>query len=234
MMAKRGRDVPRRGNITHQEKNGDAKESRAAGNYGKNAGSTPDPIPALSHCGAQQQSQRGIAGHRVIFLRGGKCEEDQDKSGPANGQQMRAASAVNRFKRKLGDGGEVDAPRKKPQEVKKPEPQPGDRIVIAWITQIEKAKDLFVDEIEPKKSVVFTRAAVKRKREIRRISKCGQNVPRRGNQKSDEESADRLQPLPGAMRQELLGQKKINRCCGNREDYANQTLKQYSCSQTGS
>src|SRR5258707_15881706 len=31
MMAKRGRDVPWRGNITHQEKNGDAKESRARG-----------------------------------------------------------------------------------------------------------------------------------------------------------------------------------------------------------
>ncbi len=49
MVSERGRDVPRRGNISHQKKNSDAGESRAAGNHGKNAGSTADPITSRSH-----------------------------------------------------------------------------------------------------------------------------------------------------------------------------------------
>ena len=70
--------------------------------------------------------------------------------------------------------------------MEQPEPEPGDRIVISRIAQIEEAKDLLVDEIEPKKAVVFTRTAVKREREIGRITKRGQNMPRGCNEERNE------------------------------------------------
>src|SRR5207302_7695581 len=129
-----------------------------------------DPITAFGHCGPQQQGHRRIARHRIIFLRRGKREKHQDESDPANRQQTRVAGAVDRFERKFGDGGKVDAPWKEQQKVEQPEPNPGDGIVIAWITQIEKAKNLLVDEVKPEESVVFPRTAVKPKIEIRWIT----------------------------------------------------------------
>src|SRR5260370_28314430 len=169
MMAERGRDVARSGKISTQKENRNAGKSRAAGNYRKNASSTADPLTSLSHRRAEQQGQRRIARHRIVFLRRGKREEHQDKPDPANRQQTDAPRAVDRFKRKLGDSGEVDAPWKKPQKVEEPEPNPGDRIVIARITQIEETKDLFVNEIEPEKAMVCAGPTVKRERKIRRI-----------------------------------------------------------------
>ncbi len=70
--------------------------------------------------------------------------------------------------------------------MEQPEPEPGDRIVIARIAQIEEAKDLLVDEKEPEKAVVFARTAVKRDREIGWITKRGQNVPGRCNEECNE------------------------------------------------
>src|SRR5947207_1997393 len=170
MMAERGGNVARGGKISHQKEDRDAGERRGTGDHGKNACPTPDPITALRHRGAEKQGHRRIAGHRIIFLRRGECEKHQDESDPANRQQLRAARPVDRFERKFGDGGKVDAPWKEPQKVEQPEPNPGDGIVIAWITQIEKAKNLLVDEVKPEESVVFPRTAVKPKIEIRWIT----------------------------------------------------------------
>src|SRR5882762_1601175 len=110
MMAKSGRDVARCGNVSHQKKNRDTGETGEAGDQGENASSAANPITARSHRRAEQQGQRGIARHRVVFLSSGKREEHQDKSDPAYRQQTGAAGAVNRFEGKPDDGGEVYAP----------------------------------------------------------------------------------------------------------------------------
>src|SRR6266852_5979068 len=104
--------------------------------------------------------------------------------------------------------------------VKEPEPEPGNRIVIARIAQIKESKDLLVDQIKPEKPVVFARSAVKREREIGRITKCGQNVPGRCDEKRNEKPADGTQPLPGSGDKKLLGQKKIEYSRGDRENRA--------------
>src|SRR6266478_3035939 len=213
---KRRGDVTWGRKISHQKDNRDAGEPGAAGNHGENASSTPDPITSLRHRRAEQQGHRWVARHRIIFLRRGKREKHQNKSDPANRQQARAAGAVDGFKRKFGDGGEVHAPWKKPQKVEEPEPNSRDRIVIAGITQIEEAKDLFVEEIKPQKSVVFPRTAVKPKIEIRWITARRQNVPGRCHEKRNEETAYGTQPLPGASDKQLLGQKKVEQSNSDR------------------
>src|SRR5437588_9464793 len=233
MMAECGGDVARRGKISHQKENRDAGKRRAAGDRGKNVSSAPDPITVLRHRGAEQQGHRRVARHRIVFLRRGECEKRQDESDPANRQQPRAAHTVDRLKRKFGDGGKVDAPWKEPQKVEQPETNPGNGIVIAWITQIEKAKNLLVDEVKPEESVVFPRTAVKPKIEIRWITARRQNVPRRRKKNRNEKTADRPQPLPGSRDKQLLGQKKVEQSDGDWENGANQTLQQNPNSQAG-
>src|SRR6267142_446522 len=190
MVAKRGRDVTRSGDVVYQEKNGDSRERCAAGNNRKRASAETDPITALGHGRPEQQSHRRIAGHRVIFLRRREREKHQDKSDPANRQQTCAARTVDGLERKLCDRWEIDAPREKPQKVKEPKPQPRHGIVITGIAQIEEAENLLVDEIEPQEAVVLPWAAMQRKRKVRGISNGSQDVPRRGNRQRDEESAD--------------------------------------------
>src|SRR6266478_4716615 len=74
--------------------------------------------------------------------------------------------------------------------MKQPEPEPRDCIVIVRVSQVEEAENLLIDEVEPQKAVIFARTAVKRKREIRWISNCSQNVPGCRYEECNEESAD--------------------------------------------
>ena len=46
----------------------------------------------FGHRAAQQQGQRGIAGHRIVFLRGREREEDQQKTGPTQRQQPHSSA----------------------------------------------------------------------------------------------------------------------------------------------
>src|SRR6266850_135720 len=118
--------------------------------------------------------------------------------------------------------------------MEEPEPEPRDCVVIARIPQIEEAKDLLVDEIEPEKTVVLPRAAVKREREIGWISKRGQNVPGRCNEECDEKTADGTQPLPGSSDKNLLGQEKIEHSGGDWKNRADQTFQQNPSPQASS
>src|SRR5260370_26742815 len=105
--------------------------------------------------------------------------------------------------------------------MEKPEPDSRHGIVVVRITAIEEAKKLLVDEVEPQEAVVFARAAVEREREVRRVPQCRQDVPRRGDQKSNEESADGPQPLPGAPHKKLFGDEKIDERGGHGENDGN-------------
>src|ERR1700682_4517945 len=76
-------------------------------------------------------------------------------------------------------------------------------IVVARVSQIQEAQDVFVNEIEPEKTVVLAGAAVHREIEVWRHTKSGQNVPRRGNRQNDERRGENMQPFPNFSRQEL-------------------------------
>src|SRR6266481_7531004 len=81
--------------------------------------------------------------------------------------------------------------------------------------------------------MIFARAAVKGKREVRRVSECRQDVPGRGDQESDEESADGPKPLPGAPRKKLFGEEKIDKRGGHGENDGDQTLQEQTGSEAG-
>src|SRR5690242_8406304 len=162
-MPQRGGNISWRGNVADQEKYCDAGESSGSGNYSKHARSPANPIAAFRHGGAEQQSHRGIAGHRIVFLRRGKRKEDQYESDPAKRQQPRASGTIDGLERKFRDSREVHAPREQPEKMKQPEPDARNRVVIARISQIKKPQYLFVDKIEPKKAVILARATVQRK-----------------------------------------------------------------------
>src|SRR5256885_1455594 len=118
--------------------------------------------------------------------------------------------------------------------MEEPEPEPRDCVVIARIPQIEEAKDLLVDEIEPEKTVVLARTAVKQEREIGWISKRGQNVPGRCNEEGDEKTADGAQSLPGSSDKKLLGQEKIEYSRSDWKNRSYQTFQQNPSPQAGS
>src|SRR5215472_3056326 len=110
--------------------------------------------------------------------------------------------------------------------MKQPKPQPGNRIVIARVTQVQEAEHLLVDEIKPKEAMVLPRTAVKRKREIRRISEGGEDMPRRGNHQDDKQAADGMETLPGPPQKELLRQEYINHAGGDGKRKSDQALQQ--------
>ena len=104
------------------------------------------------------------------------------------------------LKDKLRNGGKIHAPRKQPHQVKQPEVKARNRIVVSRIAQIQKAEQLLIDEEEPEKAVILPRPAVKREGEIRRIAQRRQNVPGRGDEQDDQQSAEGMQPSPGWRR----------------------------------
>ena len=72
---------------------------------------------SAGHGGAEQQGQRGVARHRIIFLRGGEREEDEHEAEPAETEQAGAAGSVDWFEGKLGDGREIYAPGEEPDQM---------------------------------------------------------------------------------------------------------------------
>jgi hypothetical protein len=54
--------------------------------------------------------------------------------------------------------------------MQRPEKEAGNGVVIARVAQIQESQQLLVDEEKPEKAVVLPGSAVKREREIGRIS----------------------------------------------------------------
>ena len=134
------------------------RPSRDAGNdpLGRSR-TTEDSV--TRHGAPEQQRQRRIAWHRVIFLRGGKREEDQDEAGPAECQQARLSRA--RIDRAVTQLERCRARNtlhgKQPEQVKQPELDARDGIVVARIAQIQEPQHVLVDEVEPEKAVILAR-----------------------------------------------------------------------------
>src|SRR5580700_11291774 len=115
-----------------------------------------NPASFRRHRGAQQQRHRRITRHGVILLRGREGEKNQDECGPRERQQTGAPGAIHGLEREVGNSRKINTPRKKPYEVKQPEPEARNGIVIAWITGVEKSQQLLVDEVEPQESVIVS------------------------------------------------------------------------------
>jgi hypothetical protein len=160
-------------------------------------------VPRRTHGRAEQQSQRRVTRHRIIFLRGGEGEEDQQEAGPGERQQTRAPGAVDRLEREPRDRRKVDAPGKQPDEMEEPEVEARDGVVVARITKIQEAQHLLVDEIEPQKAVVFAGNATPGEVENRRVAQSRQHVPGRRDGQRDDEAAPHVQPLPYLRRKQL-------------------------------
>ena len=142
--------------VPHGDQDRDSGKASGAGNDAQHTRATANPTSFRRHRGAQQQRHRRITWHGVILLRGREGEKNQDESGPAKRQQTGAAGAINGLEREVCNRWKINTPRKKPDEVKQPEPQARHGIVIAWIARVEKSQQLLVDEVEPQESVIVS------------------------------------------------------------------------------
>ena len=86
-------------------------------------------------------------------------------------------------------GRKIHGPWKQPDEIEQPEKHGRHSVVVARVAQIQKPKQLLVDEEEPQEAVVFAGNAFQRKAEIGRISEGGENVPGRGDEQNDQQAA---------------------------------------------
>src|SRR5229473_7274824 len=110
--------------------------------------------------------------------------------------------------------------------MQQPEIKPRHGAVIAWKTEIQKAKNLFVHEEKPQKSVVLAGPAVEGEGKIRRVAQRGQDVPGRGNQHHNQQAAERAKPLPGLRGKQLAGKEEINQPGGHWKKDADEALEQ--------
>ena len=89
--------------MPHEEKDCKCRGGAARSDYRKRSGAARDPNSALRNCRAQQERQRRIAGHRIIFLRLRKRQKHQRKARPAQCKQARAPRPIHGLKGKLRD-----------------------------------------------------------------------------------------------------------------------------------
>ena len=80
-------------------------------------------------------------------------------------QQAGTSGAIDGPVRQLGHRRKVHAERKQPQQVESPEQRSRHRTVVARITQVQKAQELFVDDVKPEEAVILARPAVHREGE---------------------------------------------------------------------
>ena len=81
---------PGAGRLRTFQINGECSDRGARGYYGEDASSAAHPNILRRHRGANEQGERRVARHRIIFLGSGEREEDQDEAKPAQREQARA------------------------------------------------------------------------------------------------------------------------------------------------
>src|SRR5271170_3399687 len=113
-----------------------------------------------------------------------------------------------------------------------PEVEARDCVVIARVTHIEKAEQLFVDEKEPEESVIGIGSAVQSENEIRRIAQHGEDVPGSGDQQNDERAAEGMQALPDTPGKKLAREKKIDDRGADGKNDGDQAFEEQAGAQT--
>ena len=168
----------------------------SAGDYRQEARAAVHPHAARRDGRSQQERERRINRHGIVFLRGGKREKHQHKANPAKRQQARFCRSIHGPERKLGNRRKINAPGKQPHQMKRPEIEARDGVVIPRIAQVQKAQKLLIDEEKPEKAVILARAGLEGERKIGRIAQCGQNVPGRRDRQRDQSAGEKMQSLP--------------------------------------
>src|SRR5271165_1017661 len=162
MVAQGRRYVSRCRLVSHQKDQRKTSNGCRGGDNRQGASAPADQIAAARDGRAQQEREGRVDWHRIVFLRGGKGEEDEHESGPAEGQQAGAAGAVDGLEREPGNRGKIGAPWKQPYQMKRPKVKAGNGVVVARIAQVQETQQLLVDKEKPEKAMILARAAVER------------------------------------------------------------------------
>src|SRR5882762_5903623 len=129
-------DIAGCGEISNGNKYRETRNGGGTGDSAKHARSAADAISAHGHGGAQQQRERRVARHGIVFLGRRESEKDQKKAGPTKGQEACLSGAIDWLVGKLGDRRKINAPWKQPEEVEQPEPVSRNCIIVARIAQV--------------------------------------------------------------------------------------------------
>lgn len=108
--------------------------------------------------------------------------------------------------------------------MKQPELEARHGIVIAGVTHVQKAKDVFIEEVEPEEAVVFARDATQSEVEVGRIGEGGGEVPRDGNREEDQEALEDAEAAPGVGGKNLVGEDEIEECSCTWEEQSDEAL----------
>ncbi len=92
---------------------------------------------------------------------------------------------------------------------------------------------MLVDEVEPKKAVVLSRAGVHGEREIGRIAKSGEDVPGSGDGEDNEQAGPGMQSRPCLAIEETAREAEINESGSQGENGGDQTFKQQADGNAG-
>src|SRR5229473_5224988 len=122
---------------------------------------------------------------------------------PAIAPRACAPRAIQRTIIESGRSGEINAPRKQPDQMKQPESRARHGVVVPGIAQAEEPEDMLVEKVKPEEAVIFAWAAVHGQVEIRRHAPDGQNVPGRRDGENYKSPASHAQPLPDIQRKDL-------------------------------
>ena len=121
--------------------------------------------------------------------------------------------------------GEIQAPRKQPDQVKTPEQRGRQLVVVVREALSEKAQNMLVDEIEVEESVnVSRRRNVADRMSMIRIAQPGENMPRRCDRKK-QKTAGKDAEFPPAP--PLSRKNQIRDYCGEKEYGCDEALRQY-------
>ena len=118
---------------------------------------------------------------------------------------------------------QIGAPGEQPEQMKGPEIEARHGVVVAWITQVQKAQQVLVDEIEPEKAAVGAGFAVHREVEVGRIPQCGEDMPGSGDRQQQRHPGQGGQPAPVP-----LGKEHVQQAGGDGKQRGDQSLEQQS------
>src|SRR5262249_26673049 len=163
----------------------------------------------FAHGRTEQQSEGRIRRQRIVLLRGGESKKDQDNANPAKSEEPRPSRAIDRPVVEFESRCAIDAPGKQPKKMQEPEPEPGHRIVVTRIPEIEESKQVLIDEVKPKEAVILARSAVHGEREVRRVPQRRQYVPRDSNRSHDDQRGNRTYLAPCGAREQLTRNNEV-------------------------
>src|SRR5262249_27216944 len=112
--------------------------------------------------------------------------------------------------------------------MEQPKPESRHRVVIPWIAEVQKSKDMLIDEVEPKEASILTWPTMQCVVEIGRVAQSGQYVPGCSDQTHHQQDIEGPHLTPGLSRKHLAGENEISEDGAHRKDDGDQSLQQQS------